>query len=222
MDKVKRQGRIAGLVYLGVVVAGIFALAYAPGQFYVRDDMAATAKAVFEQRVFLLGAIAAGLAMSAFYLALPIALSRFLSPYGRNAARLMIVLVAASTPVMLIALFQYWRLAGLAANGAPDAQAVSAFFDQYRAYERLASIFWGLWLAPLGYLVLKSGAIPRILGVLLLCGCVGYVAGYFGPLVYAGYKSLAFMRYFSTLGSVGEIGTCLWLLVMGAREPRSN
>ncbi|MBY0421119.1 MAG: DUF4386 domain-containing protein [Parvularculaceae bacterium] len=216
----RRQGRIAGVVYLGVVITGIFTLAYAPGQFTIPGDAAATARAVHENRALVLGAAASGVAMSAFYLALPVVLARFLSSYGRLAARLMVGFVAVSTPFMLIALFQYWRLAGLSAAGAPDAPSVSALLSEYKTYERLASIFWGLWLAPLGYLVLKSGAIPRILGVLLLCGCVGYVAGYFGPMVYAGYRDIPFMSYFSKLGSIGEIGTCLWLLVMGARGRR--
>lgn len=217
---VQRQGRIAGLIYLGVVVTGIFALAYAPGQFVIAGDAAATARAMHEKRNLVLGAAASGLAMSAFFLVLPVALAQFLSPFGRLSARLMTGLVAVSTPIMLLAFFQYWRISGLAAVGAPDAPSVSALLAKYKTYEGIASIFWGLWLAPLGYLVLKSGAIPRVLGALLLCGFVGYVAGYFGPRLYAGYRDLPLMEYFSTLGSVGEIGTCLWLLIMGARSAR--
>lgn len=80
----------------------------------------------------------------------------------------------------------------------------------------IASIFWGLWLAPLGWLILKSGAVPRVLGVLLLLGCIGYLANYFGPILYAGYDDLPFQSYISKPGSIGEIGTCLRLCVMGA------
>jgi hypothetical protein len=39
----------------------------------------------------------------------------------------------------------------------------------------IAQIFWGLWLFPLGYLICKSGYIPKVLGFLLIIGGAGYV-----------------------------------------------
>lgn len=83
----------------------------------------------------------------------------------------------------------------------------------------VASIFWGLWLAPLGWLVLKSGAIPRVLGVVLILGGVEYLADYFGPMLDDGYRASMMRELLSWTSSIGEIGTCLWLCVMGARGP---
>jgi hypothetical protein len=73
-----------------------------------------------------------------------------------------------------------------------------------------------------GWLILKSGAIPRILGVVLILGSIEYVAGYFGPLIADGYKDSFLQSLLSWTSSVGEIGTCLWLLIMGARGPTAN
>jgi hypothetical protein len=213
----KSQGRVAGLVYFGLVLTGIFTLAYAPGRLFVDGDPAATAAALSANAGLFDAANYAALAMSAFFLALPFALSRFLSVYGRNAARLMIVFVAASIPLSLLAIAQHFQLAAIVADGAAAPDAVEAHIAAYDRWMRMASIFWGLWLAPLGWLILKSGAIPRVLGVLLILGCFGYLAGYFGPILYDGYGDLPFRRWISKPGSFGEIGTCLWLLIMGAR-----
>ena len=217
---VRQQGRIAGLVYLGVVVTGTFALAYASPKLFGDDDPVATGATLAAAPDLLLASNAAMLVMSAFFLALPFALARFLSPYGKNAARLMIIFVAASLPFSLHATFQHIALASPVA--ALSAEVVAARVAAYDRWMGVAAIFWGLWLAPLGFLVVKSGAIPRILGALLMLGCLGYLANYFGPILYQGFSELPFRKFISAPGSLGEIGTCLWLLVMGARPAPSN
>ena len=219
----KTQGRIAGVIYLGVVATGTFTLAYAPGRLIVSGDPAATAAAMAANAELFRAANYAALAMGAFFLALPFALSRFLSAHGAIAARLMIFLVACSIPLSLLAIAPHFELASIvAAGGAVSLDAVKERIAAHDKWMDMASIFWGLWLAPLGWLILKSGAIPRLLGVLLIAGCAVYLANYFGPLLYDGFRDLPFRGWISIPGSIGEIGTCLWLLVMGARGSSST
>ena len=90
--------------------------------------------------------------------------------------------------------------------------------ESYRNGLQVAEIFWGLWLLPFGYLVYKSGILPKVLGVLLMLGCFGYLIGIIGVLLFAGYAESTLARFVGIPASVGEIGICLWLLVMGARE----
>jgi len=72
----------------------------------------------------------------------------------------------------------------------------------------IAQIFWGLWLFPMGYLVFKSGFLPRILGILLMIGCFGYVIESFATFL--GYNvSIIFFT------SWGELLLLLWLLIKG-------
>lgn len=219
---VRMQGRIAGLVYLGVVLTGMFTLAYVPGRLMASDDPAAIAESLSSNAALFSAANAAALAMVGFFLALPFALAGFLAAYGKRAAILMILFVAASVPFSLAAILQHFELASLTAGGNADLKAVAALVDGYDRWMNLASIFWGLWLAPLGWLILKSGAVPRALGVLLILGCLGYLIKYFGPLLYDGYGEIPFRRLISLPGSVGEIGLCIWLLIAGARGPVRN
>ena len=82
-----------------------------------------------------------------------------------------------------------------------------------------AGLFWGLWLLPFGWLVLRSGRIPRVLGLLLVLGGIGYVVQVFGGLV-PGFSDSALIGYVRLPAALGEIGSCLWLLVVGARAGR--
>jgi hypothetical protein len=73
---------------------------------------------------------------------------------------------------------------------------------------------------PFGYLVFRSGFLPKILGILLMLGCVGYVVEVFGELLVPGYAESVVSRFVGKPAAVGEIGTCVWLLAIGARRPR--
>jgi hypothetical protein len=92
------------------------------------------------------------------------------------------------------------------------------YIDQYDDGMRLIHIFSGLWLFPFGYLVFNSNFLPKILGVLLMLGCFGYLMNFFGHSLIPNYTELGISSYISLPASIGEIGTCLWLLVVGAKE----
>ena len=219
---VRAQGRVAGIVYLGLVLTGVFALAYAPGQLIVRDESGQTLSNIQDRFIFFQAMIASGVVMAGFFLALPFALARFLSVYGKNAARLMILLVALSIPVTLFAMFQYGELALAVANKTAQAADVDAARAGYRHWITVSTFFWGAWLAPYGWLVLKSGSIPRWLGVMLLIGSAGYLLDLFGPMVMPNFDNLPFADYVTKPASIGEIGSCLWLVIFGARASKSD
>ena len=77
-------------------------------------------------------------------------------------------------------------------------------------------VFAGLWLLPLGVLVIRSGFIPRFLGYWLLLAGVSWLVQSIVPIVLPQYSDVV-----SNVGFVpdlGEIAFLLWLLVMGAKE----
>ncbi|MCI4568443.1 DUF4386 family protein [Lysobacter sp. CFH 32150] len=59
----------------------------------------------------------------------------------------------------------------------------------------------------------------RILGLLLMAGCFGYLIDFFGSVLVTGYPETAIARFVTLPASLEEIGTCLWLLLMGVHEP---
>jgi Domain of unknown function (DUF4386) len=97
---------------------------------------------------------------------------------------------------------------------------VMLYIDHYDNGMRIVHIFSGLWLFPFGYLVFKSGFIPKILGVLLMLGCFGYLINFIGYTLITNYSKIGISSYISLPASIGEIGTCLWLLIMGVKDKK--
>ena len=93
---------------------------------------------------------------------------------------------------------------------ADQLQALVMFFlDLLDHGFRIAYIPWGLWLFPLGYLILKSGYIPRILGVLLMIGCFGYLIDFVTLLLFPNFFEIRSFTF------IGELLLPLWFLIKG-------
>lgn len=218
-------GRLAGCLYLVVVVTGIFSLAYVPTQINVPGDPLVTLGNIIAHESLFSAGNASFLVEQVAFLMLPLVLYRLLVPVNRTAAILMVAFALAAIPIALTGLVH--RLdalalltdADLARALAPEQLHAMALLslEHYSDSIFVASMFWGLWLLPFGYLVVKSGAIPRVLGVLLILGGAGYQLNVFGTLLLPGYGDTLLSDYATLPASLGEIGSCLWLLVFGAR-----
>jgi hypothetical protein len=79
----------------------------------------------------------------------------------------------------------------------------------------VASVFWGLWLFPFGLLVIRSGFIPRIFGVLLIVAGVAYLASAFATIVVPRYAPV--VSQVALPLEVAEVPIVLWLAIWGAR-----
>jgi hypothetical protein len=219
----RQTARLAGLLYLVVVLTGIFSLAYVPGQLIHWKDGVATTQQITEiQTLFRAGILSSLLCYTAFLL-LPLALYRLLQSVNRNAALLMVVLAVVSVPISIINLQHKWTVLSLLETnaGQPPLNIAAQVMQALTAYDHgilLVSLFWGLWLLPFGYLVYRSGFLPKILGILLMLGCGGYLINLCGHTLLPNYSQLGVSKYISLPASIGEIGTCLWLLIAGVKN----
>jgi Domain of unknown function (DUF4386) len=81
----------------------------------------------------------------------------------------------------------------------------------------VVQIFWGLWLFPFALLVIRSGFIPKILGVLLISACFGYLTSSFTFLLFPRYGDM--VSSFATMPSgIGELSIMLWFLIKGVKD----
>jgi Domain of unknown function (DUF4386) len=226
-----KTSRLAGFLYLVVVVTGLFSLAYVPSQIPLSGDpRAAVNNIMASESLFRLG-IAGFMIMQVAFLLLPLVLFRLLRPVGEAMATCMVALAVVSVAIGLVSsssrldalsLLTDARYAAMFTPQQLQAEVMLAV-GEYRSGIFITKLFWGLWLLPFGYLVFRSGFLPKILGILLMLGCVGYVVEVFGELLVPGYAESLVSRFAGNKpAAVGEIGTCLWLLVIGARRPRST
>ena len=206
--------RLAGFLYLLAVPLGIFSLSVS--RLIVSGDAAATAvKIMASESLFRFGIVSDLLATLVIML-VALTLYELLKPVNKNMASPMVMLVLIGVPISMLTTLN--RVAALQIlNGADFLKVFTTGQLQALAYQFLrlydiggtiAFIFWGLWLFPLGYLVFKSGFFPKILGVLLMIACLGYLIDSFA----------FFLGYTVSFGMVsvwGEVLFILWLLIKG-------
>jgi hypothetical protein len=226
MNSNKRTARIAGLIYLIVILTGIFNLMYVPSKLIVWNNAAATFKNITESAsLFRLG-ICSGLVCYIAFLLLPLVLYKLFKPVNKVYAMLMLAFALASVPVAFINFGNEFSVLTLISKAdylkvfeIDKLQAqVLLYLHYYNNGNQIISIFSGLWLFPFGYLIFRSGLLPKIFGILLMIGCFGYLIGFFAGLLFPGYNKMEISNFVILPASLGEIGTCLWLLIMGAKD----
>lgn len=84
----------------------------------------------------------------------------------------------------------------------------------------IISIFFGLWLFPLGYLVYESPFLPKFIGVFLMIGCFGYLINFIQGYSFPNYKSSLWANPILVITHISEIIFMLWLLIMGVNKTK--
>ncbi|MEP7239851.1 MAG: DUF4386 domain-containing protein [Devosia sp.] len=218
----RRTARIAGVFYLLVGISGGFAEGFVePKMFALTGTMTTVENLVANAGLVRLG-IVADLLDQVFFVGLALILYALLKHVHETAARAMVALVlvaAAIASLAVIFLFEGLQVATdaryLAAFSANGSDALARILVDAQHHGLLAAqVFFGLWLAPLGYLALKSGRFPRSLGYVLILGAVCYLAdvliAFLAPDVAA-----AIHGYVVIPCAVAEIGMVLYLLIFG-------
>jgi len=212
-----KTARVAGILYLLVAVCGIFNAMYGPSSLIVSGDAATTVNNIMASESLFRLSILSDLIGQTAHIWLVLALYKLLKPVNNNHAVLMVVLGLLGVPIaMLNMLNQFAAL--LLLSGADYLTVITA--DQLQALVMfsldllnhgfmIAYIPWGLWLFPLGYLVFKSGYIPRILGILLIIGCFGYLIDFVTLLLFPNFVEIRFFTF------IGELLLPLWFLIKG-------
>jgi hypothetical protein len=213
-----KAARISGILYLSLVPFSVFGLKYVPSITMVPGDAAATANNIMASESLFRFGIVSALIVQVIHIFLVLFLYKLLKPVNKNHAVLMVILALVGIPISMLSELNHFAalllLSGadyLAVFTADHLQALVSLFLDLRLYGLvIAWIFWGLWLFPMGYLVFKSGYIPRILGVLLIIGGFGYLIDFATFVLLPNFD----VRIGMTTG-YGEIILGLWLLVKG-------
>ena len=224
MNSTKNTARLAGVLYLVNAVTGFFSIMYVPSRLIVSGNATATARNILaSERLFRAG-IASELICAAEFLFLVWALYRLLGGVDQAHASLMVIIGLAFVPIMFVnALNEIaaLRLIGgavfLSVFDQLQREALAMLFLDLHRYGLVIGWILGLWFFPLGVLVLKSGFLPRFLGVLLVGAGFGYMADGLTPLLLPSHENLV-GRLAAIPLTLGEPALILWLLIMGAKD----
>jgi hypothetical protein len=224
MNSTRNPGRVAGLIYLLLVILGPFRLMYIPSVLYVHGNATATTdKIAAHELLFRLG-MASDLICSVVLIFLALALYGLFKGVNQYLAVLMVilggVLPAAIDFVNVVndaAVLVLIRAADfLSVFDKPQRDALAMFFIRLHHQQIVAAeLLWGLWLLPLAILTYKSRFMPRFLGVWLVINGVAYVMICFTGVLLPQYEDMLFNYAFPAL--LGEMAFMLWLVIKGAR-----
>jgi nitrate reductase NapE component len=215
--------RTAGLLYLLLAVTGGFSMLYVPSLIVEGDAAATAANLVANEPLFRLG-IASGLTCQVVFLFLVLALYNLFKAVNGTQATVMVALVMVAIPVAFLNLLN--QLAALHILRGADYLGVFAadqlnalvmlFLDLHGQGLLILEVFWGLWLLPLGMLVIKSRFIPRFIGVLVIMAGVGYLFDVLTRLLFPTYAAM--VSPIAAVAKVGEMAIIVWLLIMGLKK----
>ena len=219
------MARITGGFYLAFFVASVLAMvlgSIGPGSPTQVYEALATDLNLF--RLGLVVALVSGL----LFVVAAWGLYVILRPVNRDLALLFLVLNAIGVAVQAASLLSLVSAMvpgdaadhlGTYSSGQLEGLAFLAI-NTYRLGWVTAQLFFGAWLFPLGYLVYKSGFLPRALGVLLILDGFAVAIWFTQALLLPDYPAI---RYPGLVVSfVAEIGLAVWLVVKGVRVPDSD
>jgi hypothetical protein len=217
------KARIAGFLYLLIIVGAMFVpFAVAPSGMMRGDTALPTLAAILASKsLYALSGIVQ-LVLGACDVAIALIFYELLRPVSRGLALLAaffrLVFVAIANINMLNHFAPLLLLSGagyLDAFTPGQLQALAMAFVRLRTTGLdVALVFFGFHCLAAGYLIFRSTFLPRILGVLLAVGGVGYLANIFANVIPPAIGTHLF-PYIMLPAGVAEIALALWLLVVG-------
>jgi hypothetical protein len=221
----KKHARIAGLLYLGLIVFGIASQIIIMG-IIEPDDATKTADNLMANEMTFTGANVLWILSEMCWLLLGFALYRLLKPVDETLASLMALIVAVGVAMECINTLNRFSAVHVL-NGADyltvftadqlNAQAMFHLDTWETGYRITAIVSFGPWLVPAGYLVYRSGFFPKALGILVMLAGIGIMSEGFQFFLLPDHEVAAIPG--NILGVLGEFVFCGWLLVMGAKDP---
>jgi len=226
----KRQvktARIAGTLYLLSAVTAGLPLIYISNRLIAPDDAAKTASNILASEAAFRVCIVSELIGAITFIFVVRALYQLLGEVSKTQASLMVTLVLISVPITFLNVLNEVAALRLlhgdsflgVVNGAQRNALALLFLNLHGDGVSLANIFWGLWLFPFGALVIRSGFIPRVLGVLLIINGVALVVVSLTALMIPSH--LDSVSRYAIIPELGELWMMGWLLIKGVRPLNS-
>lgn len=216
------KARIAGVLYLLTMLAGIFAQGYVSGRLVVSGDAAATAGHILANKsLFELGFTAYMVEM-ACQIGLTALFYELLTPVSRSVS-LVAAFIGLGGCIIKTVSRLFYLTPLLLLGGAPylrvfdeeQRQALGLLFLDVNDHGAGMSLaFFGLYAILTGYLIARSTFLPRILGVWSVCAGLGWLT-FLSPTL--GYHVFTYAAAFGFLGALAII---LWLLVFALKEEK--
>ncbi len=220
------KARIAGLLYLIVIVGGIFAEVFVRGRLVVQGDAAATAHNILTHELLYRMGFAAEIFYCACNVPLVFILYDLFKVVNKSVALLVVFFSLVGTAIESVSLLAH-AAPLILLGGGHTLSAFTAEQLQVWAYVSLqlfeygfaiALVFFGGFCLSFAYLIFRSTFFPRIIGGLLAIEGLLYLTTSFAKFISPAIAARVFP--YLAISGLAEISLCLWLLVMGVNVQR--
>ena len=198
----------ARILYPVWIILGMFSLMYIPSLLIETSDPIQSAQNISKHLFLFRIGIVGRLVTQLLYIFIPCLLYQIFRQQNSFMAVLMLVLALVSIPISIIA-----ESLNLYITDCLDApETVGHLLQLYTYLMILPTIFWGLWLFPLGALVYNSNNFPKLIGICLYIGGFGYLMGALAKILFPDITTLN--NLFEVL-MLGEMVFILWFIIKG-------
>jgi hypothetical protein len=217
------QARMGGFCWFMCFLTSIYPLVIS-GRIIVAGDAATTATNLLANEALFRSGTAALLISTAFYVAATLFVYEVLKPVNRSlsllAAFFSLLGCAVGTFSCLFDFVPFILLKGAPyLNGftSGQVQGLSYMFLVLRARANdIGLVFFGLHCFGVGYLIVRSNFLPRLVGLLMVMAGLGWLTFLFPPLAQG-------LAPFNMLpGAIGELSLTFWLIIKGLNVQRWN
>jgi hypothetical protein len=177
----QKIARVAAFVFLTIFFLGMSTELFIRPGMIVPGDAAATVKNIAASETLFRLSLVSDLIRQALLMLLPLILYKLLKPVNKTIASLMVIFALVSVPITMLNELNHFAVlllsrgaVYLTAFKADQLNALMMFFLELRKYGTFIPQVLSCWVLLLGYLVFKSGFLPRILGILLMLGGLCY------------------------------------------------
>ena len=218
MNSPQKAARIAACIFLGIFFLGMSTELFIRPGMIVPEDAAVTVRNIAASDSLFRLSLISDLLRQVLLIALPLMLYKLLKPVSKALASLMVIFALVGVSISMINELNHCAVLLLSSNGgyltafnADQLNTLVMFFLELRKYGTYIPQLLSVWVFLLGYLVFKSGFLPRILGILLMLGGVCYTASAVLFFLFPSFDA----TIFGLFAFIGETLFYLWLLIKG-------
>lgn len=221
----QRGARLAGVLYLAIILLGLFGELVVRGTLVVPGDAAATAAKIAASPLLWRAGIAGDLLMHVCDVPVILIFYWLLRPVSKNLALLATLFNLVQTAVLvlnkltlLVPMLLLDDVETLKAFSAQQLDALSYLAIEAHGYGfGIGLVFFGFACLVRGHLIVRSGFFPRTLGWLLQIAGLSYLTNSFALLLAPSFAAAIFPGVLVP-AFIGELSICLWLIVKGVDE----
>ncbi|MBA3757325.1 DUF4386 domain-containing protein [Candidatus Saccharibacteria bacterium] len=201
------------LFYLGLALMGFFSFLFARENLYIDGDSLKTASNLVEKETLARWGIASEVALVGFQALAAVWFFKLFRKRDSFVAGLIAVFGMVNAVIILISSAMWFGALNAALAGQPE--ITQTLFDVHENIWKMGNLFFGLWLIPMGAMVIKA-EMPKALGWFLIAGGIGYMLTTFILIILPEQTNFADLLVIPA--TIGEFWIIGYLLFKPVRE----